>query len=100
MAIQYRQLENFAKYLAATAAEFTVANPLLQPGEVGIETDTDLVKIGKGKSWNETHYVGGGSAGAGLASQATLQEATAILGTILTSEILAANQINSGFWGI
>jgi len=38
-----------------TAAEWTSANPVLAPGEIGLETDTGRFKIGDGaKLWNDT----------------------------------------------
>ena len=39
-----------------TAQNWTNANPILLSGEVGIETDTDRLKIGTGNSWNDTNY--------------------------------------------
>lgn len=39
-----------------TAQNWTNANPILLSGEVGIETDTDRLKIGTGNRWNNTNY--------------------------------------------
>ena len=39
-----------------TAQNWTNANPILLSGEVGIETDTDRLKIGTGNKWNDTNY--------------------------------------------
>ena len=39
-----------------TAQNWTNANPILLSGEVGIETDTDRLKIGTGNRWNDTNY--------------------------------------------
>lgn len=36
-----------------TAANWTSANPVLLAGELGIETDTLLIKIGNGLNWND-----------------------------------------------
>lgn len=36
-----------------TAANWTSANPVLLAGELGIETDTLLIKIGNGSNWND-----------------------------------------------
>jgi hypothetical protein len=45
-----------------TAANWTAANPILAQGEMGLETDTDLFKIGNGLSnWADLPY--GGLAG-------------------------------------
>lgn len=40
-----------------TAAEWTAANPVLQAGELGYETDTEKFKIGNGTTaWNDLDY--------------------------------------------
>ena len=39
-----------------TAQNWTNVNPILLSGEVGIETDTDRLKIGTGNRWNDTNY--------------------------------------------
>ena len=39
-----------------TAQNWTNANPILLSGEIGIETDTDRLKIGTGNRWNDTNY--------------------------------------------
>ena len=40
-----------------TAANWTAANPRLLSGEVGIETDTNRMKIGNGSlNWNSLPY--------------------------------------------
>ncbi len=50
-----------------TAAVWTLANPILAEGEIGIETDTNQVKIGNGLAhWNELPYFGGTSATGGI----------------------------------
>jgi hypothetical protein len=39
-------------------------NPILMPGEMGIESDTGLFKFGDGKTpWNDLRYAGGGGSG-------------------------------------
>lgn len=47
---------------------WTSVNPILAPGELGIESDTNYIKIGDGKTpWNELEYAntgGGGGSGA------------------------------------
>ncbi|MFN9301734.1 MAG: hypothetical protein ACK6DA_03075, partial [Candidatus Kapaibacterium sp.] len=41
------------------STEWTTANPILASGEMGIETDTDLFKIGDGSTtWNLLPYGG------------------------------------------
>jgi len=40
-----------------TAANWSSANPILAQGEMGIETDTKLFKIGDGvNTWSELEY--------------------------------------------
>lgn len=40
-----------------TAANWTAADPILAQGEMGIETDTRLFKIGNGvDTWSELEY--------------------------------------------
>jgi len=47
-----------------TAAAWTSANPILAEGEIGIENDTKLIKVGDGiNNWNDLEY--------GLLSQPT-----------------------------
>lgn len=46
-----------------TAANWTLHNPVLKLGEMGIETDTNMFKFGDGiKAWNDLHYAGKGEA--------------------------------------
>ena len=50
---RYRRL----RFPAFTAAKWTAANPLLQRGELGIETDTRKIKVGDGITyWNDLEY--------------------------------------------
>lgn len=45
-----------------TAAEWTTANPVLEKGELGYESDTHKMKFGDGTStWTQLAYAGGGS---------------------------------------
>jgi hypothetical protein len=39
-----------------TAANWTAINPVLLPGEIGIETDTYKFKIGNGSRWNQQTF--------------------------------------------
>jgi len=42
-----------------TAAQWTTANPVLATGEMGVETDTNLYKIGNGlDEWSDLYYGG------------------------------------------
>ena len=46
-----------------TAANWTLHNPVLKLGEMGIETDTNMFKFGDGvTAWNGLHYAGKGEA--------------------------------------
>ena len=43
-----------------TAANWTVANPVLAEGELGLDLDSDQLKVGDGaKTWNELDYMSG-----------------------------------------
>jgi len=47
-----------------TAANWTLANPVLYSGEAGAEIDTGNMKVGDGvRNWSELEYVGSGSGG-------------------------------------
>lgn len=40
-----------------TASSWTTANPILAQGEIGIENDTRLIKVGDGiTNWNNLDY--------------------------------------------
>ncbi len=41
-----------------TALQWSTANPILLAGEIGFETDTNLIKIGDGvTNWNNLNYI-------------------------------------------
>jgi hypothetical protein len=47
-----------ANVVMKTAAQFTTANPTLLAGQFGLETDTNLLKIGTGiTAWNSLPYI-------------------------------------------
>ena len=56
-----------------TAAAWTAANPTLAEGEIGVESDTDLFKIGDGlTAWTSLSYGGlQGTNGQGVPSGGT-----------------------------
>ena len=64
--IEYDQIQ----LRRGTAGVWTAANPLLAQGEIGLETDTNLIKIGDGTTfWNALGYsIGGVKTSAQLAS--------------------------------
>jgi hypothetical protein len=55
-------MSNFAiiNHRTGTAAEWTAANPVLEKGELGFESDTNRIKLGdNSKTWSQLSYVGG-----------------------------------------
>ena len=75
-----------------TAAQWTAANPILIIGELGFETDTNLIKAGDGTTaWTGLGYFTGtpGVAAAGTLTGATL--ASNVLASSLTSVGTLAN---------
>ena len=49
----YQQIQ----FRRGTAAQWTAANPVLAAGEMGVETDTTLFKIGNGSTaWTSLSY--------------------------------------------
>ncbi len=52
-----------------TAANWTSRNPVLLAGEVGVETDTNKVKVGNGTTaWNSLPYLAGEGGGGGASN--------------------------------
>lgn len=48
------------KIIYYTAAQFLASNPVLEPDQLGIETDSGRIKIGNGYgSWTDLTYLGG-----------------------------------------
>ena len=41
----------------ASSSQWNQDNPILNSGELGLETDTGYVKIGKGNTWSDTTYL-------------------------------------------
>lgn len=51
-----------------TSVEWTEQNPLLQKGEIAVESDTRRMKIGTGVArWNDLEYIAGSAGGANVA---------------------------------
>jgi microcystin-dependent protein len=47
-----------------TAAAWASVNPTLPKGQIGVELDTNKIKVGDGvNAWNSLNYIGGGSGG-------------------------------------
>lgn len=64
-----------------TAAHWTSANPVLLSGELGIESDTGLIKIGDGSTnWNSLIYINnfGQTNAAGITAVTTSANETAL----------------------
>jgi len=73
------------QFRRGTASEWTSANPVLALAEMGIETDTDLFKIGNGiQQWNSLDYGGvqgytGSQGVSGYTGSSAAQVATNVL---------------------
>lgn len=70
-----------------TAANWSLANPVLKLGEMGIETDTNMFKFGDGeKNWNDLPYAGKGEADLKIKSSQVIMDqdftATVPFGTV------------------
>lgn len=77
-----------------TAADWTSANPVLAEGEMGIETDTDLFKIGDGSTaWTSLGY-GGLRGVAAATSPITYDSGTQTVGIDESAISIAASQIS------
>ena len=50
------------QFRRGTASQWTTANPTLAQGEMGLETDTNKIKIGDGSTaWTSLAYFSGGA---------------------------------------
>lgn len=72
MSIAVKQLITRTSQRAQSSQEWLINNPVLYAGEIGIESDTTLVKVGDGEhTWAELGYWSNGiptyEAGAGVA---------------------------------
>ncbi|MCR6700856.1 MAG: hypothetical protein NVV68_06790 [Dokdonella sp.] len=68
------------QFRRGTAAEWTVSNPVLAQGELGIELDTSLFKVGDGvTAWGSLAY--GGLEGPQGASGATIAAVRTVFGS-------------------
>lgn len=79
-----------------TAANWTLNNPVLKLGEMGIETDTNMFKFGDGvKAWNELDYAGKGEADLKIKSSQVIMDKnfvfTAPMGTVTQTKIDEGN---------
>jgi len=80
-----------------TAAEWTAANPTLAVGEIGIETDTDLFKIGNGSDDWDTRPYGGLQGTDGVANATaplTYDSGTKTVGIDEASISITASQLS------
>src|ERR1700691_6115312 len=69
------------------AAPWTSANPVLAQGELGLETDTDKVKIGDGSTaWTSlSYFAGSGGGGSGTVTSVAVESANGFAGTVASS---------------
>jgi hypothetical protein len=83
------------QFRRGTASEWTSANPTLAVGEMGLETDTDLFKIGDGTTaWNSLGY--GGIAGPAGDPTLTINQQTDTYTVLLTDASKLIEMSNSG----
>lgn len=75
-----------------TAAQWTAANPILAEGELGLELDTNLFKVGNGTTaWNSLAYGAlAGSIPDGAVTESKIATG-AVTSTKLASGVAAAN---------
>lgn len=73
------------------AGSWTVANPILSIGELGIETDTKFIKIGDGSShWVDLPYMGSTKSAVGLGNVSNLAPIDLPVSTAQSTAITAA----------
>ena len=79
------------------ASEWTSANPILAAGEVGVETDTNKIKIGNGNSgWTSLSYAIGGASGASGITGPYVTTFNGLTGTVGLSAGIGINIATSG----
>lgn len=85
-----------------TAANWTLANPVLAAGEIGVETDTLRFKVGDGTSaWSSLAYVGLVTSVAGKQGAVTLDHRdVGNLPTTLSQFTASQNDLNINTGGI
>ena len=83
-----------------TAAQWTAANPILIIGELGFETDTNLIKAGNGTTpWTGLAYytgIPGPTGPTGPAGAAGTTAAGALTGNTLASNVLISSLTSVG----
>ena len=80
-----------------TAAQWTAANPILIIGELGFETDTNLIKAGNGTTaWTGLAYYTGIPGPTGPAGPAGTTAAGALTGSTLASNVLISSLTSVG----
>ena len=85
------------------ASKWVEVNPILLPGEIGIELDTKKFKIGDGQTkWKDLQYAVSGGSGGGSGTSVEVDNNTIILnpnGTISSKAILDQNNEDTvKFW--
>lgn len=82
------------QFRRGTATEWSNANPTLASGEMGIETNTNLFKIGNGSSqWNDLSY--GGLQGV---AGATGDVSNVLNGTVTSPSLAFISDISTGLY--
>ena len=92
------------QFRRGTSSEWSSANPVLAAGEMGIETNTNLFKIGNGSTaWNALAYGGlvgatgaAGVAGANGATGATGSFSGTTSSAIVTTNVTASTSKTTG----
>ena len=84
-----------------TAAQWSSANPILAAGEIGFETDTNLMKCGNGSTaYNSLGYIGAGdisgvTAGTGLSGGGASGDVTLSINTAVTVDKTTAQTLTN-----
>jgi len=79
------------QFRRGTSSEWTSANPVLASGEMGIETNTNLFKVGNGSTaWNSLPY-GGIQGASGIAGVNGATGATGTFSGTTSSAIVTSN---------
>jgi len=84
-----------------TAANWTTNNPTLAAGELGLETDTGLIKIGTGSTaWTALAYAATGTvtsviAGTGLSGGTITSSGTISINTAVTADLTTAQTLTN-----
>ena len=89
------------QFRRGTAAEWTAINPVLAEGELGLETNTSLIKIGDGvTAWTSLSYaLISGTVGDGLITEAKLAS-NAVTNTKIANNAVSQTKLASDLSGV